>query len=891
MHRKDQHTEAAPRRRTGRRLLAVASAVAFAAALTPGAPAAASRPGPPAAYDQDLRPQYHFSAQENWLNDPNGLVYHEGVYHLFFQHNPFGNTWGNMSWGHATSPDLVHWTEQPVAIGQGFDEQGQPIEDIFSGSVVVDHGNTSGFGTAEDPPLVAVYTSAYTLMHPTLPGIQAQSLAYSTDDGKTWTKHDGNPVLDIGSRDFRDPKVFWHEPTQEWRMVVVRAPEHKVAIYGSTNLTEWTHLSDFGPAGAVGGAWECPDLFPLAVDGDPGNVKWVMVVSLNPGGIAGGSGTQYFVGDFDGTTFTSDDPPTYTPPAGTVLEGFEGATYGDWTATGTAFGDAPSTGDLPGQAGVAGFEGAQLANSFHGGDGSRGTLTSPEVTVTGDYLNFLVGGGTHPRVEGTTLDPTLPPGTVLADFEGSTWGEGWTATGDFAGDGPRPGTIGDQQAVSGYQGERLVNTFTDHDAATGTVTSPTFTIEQGFINLLVGGGYHPYTGDGTDATAVNLVVDGEVVQSATGQDSEALNWVAWDVSELVGKQAQIQVVDNNTSGWGHVLVDHVMFSPEASHPVSVETSVNLLVGDEVVRTATGPSSETLDWTGWDVRDLVGQDVRIQLVDNSTGGWGHVLADQFTFADEPALSATQRAHWLDRGRDFYAGVTFNGLPDDRRVMIGWMSNWQYANAVPTDPWRSAMSVPRDLTLVTTDGQPRLRSTPVPELRSLRNRAVPVKRTTLEPGVTPVTERASGDQLEIQATFRPGDAEQFGLHVRVGDGEQTVIGYDVERSELYVDRTRSGAVGFSPAFPSIERAPLEPDAYGNVTLRVLVDRSSVEVFAGEGQVAITDLVLPARGSDGVELFSTGGRARLTDMKVWHLASSWTGTHPTPAPSGSAAPPAQP
>ena len=177
----------------------------------------------------------------------------------------------------------MHWEEQPVAIPQTFNAEGESIEDIFSGSAVVDTNNTSGFGTKANPPMVAIYTSAYTGAHPTLAGIQAQSLAYSLDEGQTWTKYSGNPVLDIGSREFRDPKVFWYAPAKEWRMVVVRAVERKVDIYGSPNLKDWTHLSEFGPAGAVGGVWECPDLFPLAVDGDPAQRQVGDGVNLNPG--------------------------------------------------------------------------------------------------------------------------------------------------------------------------------------------------------------------------------------------------------------------------------------------------------------------------------------------------------------------------------------------------------------------------------------------------------------------------------------------------------------------------------------------------------------------------------------------------------------------------------
>ena len=263
-------------------------AVASVVALGPLAATAGAQ------YTEPYRPQFHFTPAQNWMNDPNGLVYYQGEYHLFYQYNPFGDTWGHMSWGHAVSRDLVHWQHLPVAIPELGDEM------AFSGSAVVDYGNTSGFGTTQNPAMVAIYTAAK-------PGNQSQALAYSTDKGRTWQRYAGNPVLDIGSGEFRDPKVFWYEPEHKWVMAVVMAVEHKVRLYSSTNLKQWTLMSDFGPAGAVGGAWECPDLFPLAVDGDPAKTKWVIVVNLNPGGIAGGSGGQYFVGDFDGTRFTADD--------------------------------------------------------------------------------------------------------------------------------------------------------------------------------------------------------------------------------------------------------------------------------------------------------------------------------------------------------------------------------------------------------------------------------------------------------------------------------------------------------------------------------------------------------------------------------------------------------
>lgn len=246
-------------------------------------------------YDEPYRPQFHFSPARNWTNDPNGLVFYQGEYHLFFQYNPFGDEWGHMSWGHAISTDLIHWREMPVALPE---ENGIMI---FSGSAVVDTNNSSGLCRGRESCLIAIYTGH-------TPTRQTQNIAYSNDRGRTWTKYQGNPVIDPGMKDFRDPKVFWHAPSRKWIMTVAIPKQRKVRLYSSADLKRWTVLSEFGPEGATSGDWECPDLFPLPVEGEPGGLRWVLSVNLNPGGPYGGSANQYFVGRFDGVRFTNDNP-------------------------------------------------------------------------------------------------------------------------------------------------------------------------------------------------------------------------------------------------------------------------------------------------------------------------------------------------------------------------------------------------------------------------------------------------------------------------------------------------------------------------------------------------------------------------------------------------------
>jgi fructan beta-fructosidase len=486
-----------------------------------------------------FRPAIHYACKNTWLNDPNGLIFHDGIYHLYYQNNPFGNVWGNMSWGHATSTDLLNWIEQPVAIA--CDES----EDIFSGSIVWDQYNTSGFGGQHAAPLVAIYTSVFKKDSPHF-GRQAQSLAWSTDGGYSWTKYHGNPVLDRDSASFRDPKVFHYSGPRGsyWVMVAVEADDCTVVLYRSDDLKTWEYLSSFGPANGTGGVWECPDLFPLPLDGNEDNIKWVLTVNINPGGPNGGSAGQYFVGHFDGVTFTS---------ATTVTDGLQDPARMD------------------------------------------------------EYL-----------------------------------------------------------------------------------------------------------------------------------------------------------------------------------------------------------------------------------------------------------------WLDWGRDYYAAVSFNDIPDGRRLMIGWMNNWQYGNEIPTSPWRSPMSLVREVSLVSSNGRPRLSQRPVWEDPGSDTGTVSYTGLDVE-GLHPV-EGGAAVQL-IEATFVPGSAEEFGLVIRGNRAEGTRIGIRPADGRLAVDRTASGNTDFHETFPSIDSAPLQALG-GTYDLRIFVDHCSVEIFAQDGQVTMTELIFPDPESISVAVYASEGTATVSSLKLTTL-----------------------
>ncbi|MGA8596905.1 MAG: glycoside hydrolase family 32 protein [Bryobacteraceae bacterium] len=494
----------------------ISCAIVVAAAMLQGAEA------PKRLNTGPWRLQYHFTPPQNWTNDPNGLVYYEGEYHLFYQFNPFGDRWGHMSWGHAVSRDLLHWRDLPVALAE---ENGIMI---FSGSAVVDEHNSSGFCTPKGSDLsclVAIYTGHTSER-------QTQNIAFSDDRGRTWTKYKGNPVIDLHLKDFRDPKVFWYEPERKWVMVCSLPDQHKVRFFASHDLIHWNGLSDFGPAGATGGVWECPDLFELPVEGDRGS-RWVLIVNINPGGVAGGSGTQYFVGKFDGRAFTKE-----------------------------------------------------------------------------------------------------------------------------------------------------------------------------------------------------------------ASDSEAL-------------------------------------------------------------------------------------------------------------------------WMDYGKDYYAAVSYfgNRPGDNRRIMIGWFSNWQYANDTPEKGWRGAMAIPREVSLYRSADGIRVEQTPVRELASLRR--------PLQSNATG-REIAEGKQLEIEITYAKNASGRFGLRVFQGTSNFTEIGIDRSKPALYIDRSHSGIVNFSKFFAGRQEAPLP--AGEPVKLDILLDRSSVEVFADDGKVTMADRAYPSDADQHVRLFSGGVEPTIESLRVWRIESVW-------------------
>jgi levanase len=304
------------------------------------------------------------------------------------------------------------------------------------------------------------------------------------------------------------------------------------------------------------------------------------------------------------------------------------------------------------------------------------------------------------------------------------------------------------------------------------------------------------------------------------------------------------------------------------------TTVQLVVDGRTARAATGNGRNTLDWVTWDVQDLAGKAARIVIADENTTASGRIFVDQIGLSNTPARTGVERTPWFDWGKDNYAGITFDNAPDGRRLFVGWMNNWQYAqsNTVPTTAWwRGQQSEPRELTLRTVNGQPELFQVPLRELNSLRSGPPFAERHQSVTGERQVA--AAGTQLDIDVAFRTRSASKFGLEVLTGvNGDQTVIGYDVGQRRLYIDRTRSGIAAASmTGFYGIHSTPLTLRD-GTLNLRILVDNSIVEVFAEGGERVLTDLVYPAKGSDGVKLFAEGGTVGIDALTVNQMRSTW-------------------
>ena len=363
------------------------------------------------------RPQFHFSPQSGWMNDPNGMVYLDGEYHLFYQYFPDSTVWGPMHWGHAVSKDLMHWEHLPIGLYP--DSLGW----IFSGSAVYDEFNSSGFGKDGNSPLVAIYTHHNAGIEQSGSNLfEYQSISYSLDKGRTWQSYKGNPVINNpGIRDFRDPKVIWHEHSGQWIMAL-SALDH-LMFYGSKDLKNWELLSEFGKdIGSHDGVWECPDLFPLPDEN--GREHWVLIENMNPGNPNGGSGTQYFIGDFDGRTFSVNPqfyqllrPLSEFVPEGEIFEDFESG-LGKWENEGDAFSIAPESNGK-----------GNMVSSIVANNAKKGVITSEEFIINHKAINFLIGGGNH---RGKTLIGLEVDGRLVRESEGNMQEEmvwkGWNVS-------------------------------------------------------------------------------------------------------------------------------------------------------------------------------------------------------------------------------------------------------------------------------------------------------------------------------------------------------------------------------------------------------------------------------------------------------------------------------
>ncbi|WP_373229357.1 GH32 C-terminal domain-containing protein [Cohnella sp.] len=627
--------------------------------------------------------KFHFSPDRKWMNDPNGLVYYEGEYHMFYQHNPTATTWGPMYWGHAVSTDLINWQDLPIALEpdiNGF---------VWSGSVVVDTNNTSGFQTGTEKVMVAMYTSEKG------ENAQTQSLAYSNDKGRTWTKYSGNPVIQMpdvlkkvnkGPGVFRDPKVTWHEASNKWVMVISAAD--RVYFYTSTDLKTWDKVYEFGAThGEHGGTWECPDLYQLSVDGNPANTKWVLAVSISGGTPAGGSGMQYFVGEFNGTTFTNDNPNTTKLWVNNGADyyaaiTFDGAPNGRRIALGwmnnwdysqsipTSIWRSSMT--LPQEMKlVTTPAGVRLAptpvaevNSLRGtsnswanqtiipGSNLLSSVTGSTVEIVAEFQNdtataaeygFRVRTGAN---NSTTIGYNKPTSEVFVDrtFSGdSKFYPAFAAKHKVVmqpdGNKVKMRIIVDRASVElyGNDGKAVItdqiftaisNVGLELYSIGGNVILNSLTVYQldGTKELT----NHDFeTGDLTGWTIVsgNAFTAGDVTSSRNwgwgGPFKQNNTYHLWGYKEGADSQAGTLRSQNFVLG-GTGKIDMLIGGGDNAANLYVAL-VNASTG-AVIHRATGANTEAYRKVIWDAGASVGTTCYIEIVDNNTGGWGHINVD-------------------------------------------------------------------------------------------------------------------------------------------------------------------------------------------------------------------------------------------------------------------------
>lgn len=631
-------------------------------------------------YQEKYRPQFHFSPASGWIGDVAGAFRFQDKYRLYW-------------WGQATSEDLVYWKELgwPMKGDNG-------TFDYYTGSVVVDQQNTTGFGSIEQPPIIAIYT-----MHNKQNSIESQGISHSINGNYDELHYyENNPVIPSNNTDFRDPQVFWDNQTNRWIMVITRPLDRAIEFYASDDLKNWQFLSKFGQEGAQKEVWEVPDLFQLPLDGDPNNKKWVLTCGMGPNRV------QYWVGNFDGMQFYMDSTSyNYLHKAtglkGEVFANFENG-FQNWSTEGEAFGVNPINASLPEQMRVSGFINQYFISSYHGGDDAKGTLVSPEFTINNNFINFLCSGG--------------------------------------------------------------------------------------------------------------------------------------------------------------------------NKPVLLET--RLYINDKLTYYTTGNNSEQFVWKSWDLSAYKGQKAYIKIVDNATGGWGHINVDHFIFSDQSMGTNAEHAYWADWGKDFYASKTFRDYDkvDNEVVWMAWMNSWEYAHSIPTVWGQSTChTIPRSLHLVTSSTQGyNLVQSPIEGLKKLRKDLVTVNNSMVEGTqlLQEFTPSKNVYELEAEFVLNGENNQDFGLNLCVDGQNKLVLGYDAHTGEVYLDRRQSNDV-IIPNFNLVSKAPVS-GTHTNIKFHVFIDQMSAEVFINDGEQVISSLIFPSKEALDIELFSNQGVTKLKYLNAWELESIW-------------------